>query len=47
MKHLQVISKGPQYAQLGASEIITIVASVLSAIVAVLSVVAPLIGDKK
>lgn len=47
MKHMQIISKGPQRAQMNTSDILTIVASVLSAVVAVLSVVAPLVGGKK
>lgn len=46
MKHVSIISKGPARAQLSTSEILTIVATALSAIATVLAAVVPLIGDK-
>lgn len=46
MKHISVTSKGPGRAQLSTSEILTIVATALSAVARVLAAVVPLIGEK-
>ena len=47
MKHISVISKTPANAQMGVGEILTIVATALSALATVLAAVIPLIGEKK
>lgn len=47
MKHISVISREPARAQLGTTEILTIVATALSAIATVIAAVVPLLGQKK
>jgi NADH:ubiquinone oxidoreductase subunit F (NADH-binding) len=47
MKHLQVMTKAPHQAGASTVEILTIVATALSALATVLTTVLPLIGGKR
>lgn len=47
MKHIRSISQTPARAQLGATEIISIVAAVLSSVTALLGTILPLFQSKR
>lgn len=47
MKHISVVSRIPARAQLGTVEILTIVATALSAVATVIAAIVPLLGEKK
>lgn len=47
MKHIAVISRKPDRAQMSTSDILTIIATALSAVATVLAAVIPLMGAKK
>lgn len=47
MKHIRTMSKVEvSHAQMGASEIVTLVVSILSALAAILTTVVPLVSEK-